>query len=115
MDDSLPECRAFISACTIRPTCSGVPGGGAIGIVLTYVMSRDSVRMRFAVPILGWIHRFPGPCYTFAFLLCFELITQFDEIRLLEQSVSKALPLHGTASIGLAITGNSVSIAHRPV
>jgi len=92
-----------------------VLGGAAIGIVLTYVMSRDSVRTRFAVPILGWIHRFPGPCYTFAFLLCFELITQFDEIRLLEQSVSKALPLHGTASIGLAITGNSVSIAHRPV
>jgi membrane-associated phospholipid phosphatase len=66
-------------------------GGAAIGIIIAYAMTRDPVRTRFAVPILRWIHRFPGPCYTLAFLLCFELITQFDEILLLGQSVSKAL------------------------
>jgi len=68
-----------------------VLGGAAIGIVITYAMTRDRVRTRFAVPILRWIDRFPGPAYTLAFLLCFELITQFDEILLLGHSVSKAL------------------------
>ncbi|MCX4151401.1 MULTISPECIES: phosphatase PAP2 family protein [Paraburkholderia] len=74
--------------------------GAAIGIIITYVMTRDSVRTRFAVPILGWIQRFPGGGYTLAFLLCFELITQSVEIRLLEQSVSKAVRLDGTATYG---------------
>jgi undecaprenyl-diphosphatase len=66
-------------------------GGAAIWIIIAYVMTRDPVRTRFAVPILRWIHRFPGPSYTLACLLCFELITQSDEILLLGQSVSKAL------------------------
>lgn len=83
-----------------------VLGGAAIGIIITYVMTRDSVRTRLAAPILGWIHRFPGPCYTLAFLLCFELVTQFDEVLLLKHSVSKALQLHGTATIGPATAGN---------
>jgi undecaprenyl-diphosphatase len=92
-----------------------VLAGAAIGIIITYVMTRDSVRTRFAVPILRWIHRFPGPCYTLAFLLCFELITQFDEIVSLEQSVSKTLRLHGTAIIGPGTTGNIVSVADRQI
>jgi undecaprenyl-diphosphatase len=68
-----------------------VLAGAAIGITITCIMTRDSVRTRFAVPILRWFHRFPGPCYTLGFVLCFELITQFDEILLLGRSVSKAL------------------------
>jgi membrane-associated phospholipid phosphatase len=90
-----------------------VLAGAAIGIIITYALTRDSVRTRFAVPILGLIHRIPGPCYMLAFLLCFELITQFDEILSLEQSVSKALRLHGTATIDPAATGDSVSMADR--
>jgi undecaprenyl-diphosphatase len=73
-------------------------GGAAIGIIITYVLTRDSVRTRFAVPVLGWIQRFPGVGYTLAFLLCFELITQFVEIRLLEQSVLKAVRLYGSTN-----------------
>jgi len=65
--------------------------GAAIGIAITYVMTRNRVRTWYAVPVLRSIQRFPGPCYTLAFLLCFELITQFEELLQLVQSVSKAI------------------------
>lgn len=65
--------------------------GAAIGMAITYVMTRDAVRARYAVPILRSIQRFPGPCYMLAFLLCFELITQFDEILQLVQSASHSI------------------------
>ncbi|MGF6776671.1 phosphatase PAP2 family protein [Paraburkholderia sp. GAS334] len=68
-----------------------VLAGAAIGIAITWVMTRDAVRTRYAVPILRSIHRFPGPSYMLAFLLCFELITQFDDLLQLAQSAAKAL------------------------
>jgi undecaprenyl-diphosphatase len=37
------------------------------------------------------IRRFPAPAYTLAFLLCFELITQFDELLTLAQSATRTM------------------------
>ena len=68
-----------------------VIGGALIGIVVTYVMTRDFIRRPLAAPILRWIDRWPGLCYAMAFVLCFELVTQFDEVRLLALSVAKVL------------------------
>jgi len=63
--------------------------GAAIGIAITYVMTRDSVRTRYATQLLRWIERYPGPSAMLAFVLCIELITQFDELRKLASSISK--------------------------
>jgi undecaprenyl-diphosphatase len=68
-----------------------VLGGAAIGVAITYAMTRDAVRTRFAVPILRWIDKVPGLGYTLAFLLSFELVTHFDEIRQLGHSAFKVL------------------------
>ena len=65
--------------------------GAAIGIAITYVMTRDSVRTRYATQLLRWIERYPGPSSMLAFVLCLELITQFDELRKLVSSISKHL------------------------
>ncbi|MDH6153122.1 MULTISPECIES: phosphatase PAP2 family protein [Paraburkholderia] len=61
--------------------------GAAIGATITGIMTRDAVRTRFSVPILGWMHKFPGPFYTVLFVLCFELVTQFNELLVLGRSV----------------------------
>src|SRR5258707_11095788 len=68
-----------------------VLAGAAIGMTITWIMTRDAVRTRFAVPILRWIHRFPGPSYAVLFVICFELVTQFDELLVLGRSVVKWL------------------------
>ncbi|PFH19098.1 MULTISPECIES: phosphatase PAP2 family protein [Burkholderia] len=61
--------------------------GAAIGIAIAWLLTRDAIRSRFAPQVLEAIRRFPAPAYTLAFLLCFELITQFDELLTLAQSV----------------------------
>ncbi len=68
-----------------------VLAGLALGIVLAYLMTRDAVRIRIARPVLRMMERFPAFGYTFAFVLCFELITQFDDIRIVADAVRKAL------------------------
>jgi membrane-associated phospholipid phosphatase len=70
---------------------SDILAGAAIGMTTTWIMTRDAVRTRFAVPILRWMHRFPGPSYTLLFALCFELVTQFDDLLVLGRSVLKSL------------------------
>ncbi|MFB9125048.1 phosphatase PAP2 family protein [Paraburkholderia dipogonis] len=65
--------------------------GAAVGIGITYVMTRDAIRVRYATPALRWIDRYPGPSAMLAFLLCLELVTQFDELRTLASSVLKNL------------------------
>lgn len=65
--------------------------GAAIGIVITIIMTRDSVRQRTAAPILHWTMRFPGQASMLAFLVCFELVTQFDDLLRLMHSVVKAV------------------------
>jgi membrane-associated phospholipid phosphatase len=67
-----------------------VLAGAVIGIAITTVATRDFVRRRFAAPVLRMINKFPGLGYALAFILCFELITQFDEILLLIRAISKA-------------------------
>ena len=64
--------------------------GAVIGIVITFLMTRAPIRMRYATPSVQWMERHPGPASVFAFLLCFELVTQFDELRRLASAASKA-------------------------
>lgn len=68
--------------------------GAAIGIAITYVMTRDSVRTRYASPSLLWILRNPGPTSMLAFVLCVELVTQFEDLRWLAGVTVKALRFH---------------------
>lgn len=65
--------------------------GAAIGVAITWLMTRDAVRAHYAPPVLRLIGRFPAPAYTLAFLLCFELITQFDELLTLALSARHTL------------------------
>ncbi|MBU9279841.1 phosphatase PAP2 family protein [Burkholderia multivorans] len=65
--------------------------GAAIGIAIAWLLTRDPIRARFAPQVLQAIRRFPAPAYTLAFLLCFELITQFDELLTLAQSATHAM------------------------
>ncbi|MCP3711837.1 phosphatase PAP2 family protein [Paraburkholderia sp. CNPSo 3274] len=61
--------------------------GGAIGVVITWLMTRDAIRKRTAEPALRLMMRFPGPAAASAFLVCFELVTQFDDLLRLAHSV----------------------------
>ncbi|MGY6152834.1 phosphatase PAP2 family protein [Paraburkholderia graminis] len=63
--------------------------GAAIGIAITWVMTREAVRARYAGPLLRLSERYPGPSAMLAFVLCLELVTQFDELRKLASSVLK--------------------------
>lgn len=65
--------------------------GAAVGIVITYVMTRDAIRVRYASRALRWIEVRPGPSAMLAFILCIELVTQFDELRKLASGVMKNL------------------------
>ncbi|REG49646.1 undecaprenyl-diphosphatase [Paraburkholderia sp. BL6669N2] len=65
--------------------------GAAVGIVIAYVMTRDAIRVRYATPALRWIERHPAPSGMLAFVLCLELVTQFDELRTLASSVVRNL------------------------
>ncbi|WOD16211.1 phosphatase PAP2 family protein [Paraburkholderia kirstenboschensis] len=66
-------------------------GGAVIGIVITYIMTRDSVRAHYATHMLRWIDRYPGPSAMLGFVLCVELVTQFDELRAFATSVLKVV------------------------
>jgi membrane-associated phospholipid phosphatase len=63
--------------------------GAAIGVAITWIMTRDAVRQRTAEPVLRWTMRYPGPASMLAFLVCFELVTQFDDLLRLVHSVVK--------------------------
>lgn len=65
--------------------------GAVIGVAITYVMTRDAVRSLYATQSVLWIERNPGPSSMIAFVLCLELVTQFDEIRRLLSVASKVL------------------------
>jgi len=68
-----------------------VIGGAAIGLLVTYVVTRPSVRDRFAPIVVRLINAYPSYGYALAFLLCFELATMFEEPRLLVQSIANKL------------------------
>jgi len=65
--------------------------GALVGVGITYLMTRDAIRARYATPALRWMERYPGPSAALAFILCLELATQFDELRKLASSVIKHL------------------------
>ncbi|MGF6612826.1 membrane-associated phospholipid phosphatase [Paraburkholderia sp. WSM4175] len=65
--------------------------GAAVGIVITVVMTRDAIRVRYATPMLRWTERHPAPAATLAFILCLQLVTQFDELRKVASGVMKHL------------------------
>ncbi|EEA04236.1 phosphoesterase PA-phosphatase related [Burkholderia sp. H160] len=65
--------------------------GAAVGIVITLIMTRDAIRVRYARPMLRWIERWPGPSAMLAFILCLELVTQFDELRKVASGVFRHL------------------------
>lgn len=64
--------------------------GAAIGILITFIMTRAPLRTRYALPSVRWIERYPGPSSMLAFILCYELVTQFDELRRIASVASKA-------------------------
>jgi membrane-associated phospholipid phosphatase len=70
---------------------SDLLAGAAIGVSITYIMTRDRVRACYAPRLLKWIDKYPGPAAMLAFVLCLELVTQFDELRILSSSVFKVL------------------------
>ncbi|MBB6251243.1 phosphatase PAP2 family protein [Nitrospirillum iridis] len=88
-------------------------GGAVIGILITLAMTRDAVRPLYATPILRVMMRFPAPCYTLAFLFCFELVTQFDEIRMIGQSVHKVLDARQGGDPSLTVVGPSEAAARH--
>lgn len=65
--------------------------GAAIGIVITWILTRDAIRARTAAPILRLTMRFPGPAAVLGFLVCFELVTQFNDLLMLAHSVAKVV------------------------
>lgn len=68
-----------------------VLAGLALGIIFVCLGTRDAVRVRIAAPVLRAFERWPAPSYTFAFILCFELITQFDDVRVVLGAIRKAI------------------------
>lgn len=70
---------------------SDVLAGGLLGIALAGAMSVRPVRALAAKPVLALARRWPGPFFALAFLLSFELATQFDEIRVIAHYVSQAV------------------------
>ncbi|TCF96364.1 phosphoesterase [Paraburkholderia strydomiana] len=55
--------------------------GAAMGIAITVTATRDAIRTRIAFPALRWIERHQAASAMVAFVLCAELVTQFDELR----------------------------------
>ena len=68
-----------------------VIGGAVIGILVTYAVTRASVRDRFAPTVVRLLNTYPSSGYVLAFLLCFELATMFEEPRMLVQSIANKL------------------------
>jgi undecaprenyl-diphosphatase len=65
--------------------------GAAIGIVITYAMTRDAIRNLYAPSVLRWMDRYPGVSAMLAFVLCLELVTQFEELRKFASSLTKVI------------------------
>ena len=64
--------------------------GALLGIIITYLLTRDGIRSAFTQPVLQLINRYPGPSGALAFVICFELVSQFDEVRQIAQYLLKS-------------------------
>lgn len=65
--------------------------GALIGIFITYILINDMFRKYYANKILYFINTFPGYGYVIAFILSYELITQFDELLQISNLLKKIL------------------------
>jgi membrane-associated phospholipid phosphatase len=65
-----------------------VMAGVALGVGIACVMNARPIRPRVAAPVLAFAQRYPGVFYGAAFMLSFELTTQFDEVRVLAGGMS---------------------------
>jgi membrane-associated phospholipid phosphatase len=68
-----------------------VVAGAALGIGIACVMNARAIRTRIAAPMLAFARRYPGGFYGSAFLLSYELTTQFDELRVLTHGLTHSL------------------------
>ncbi|MGV2289918.1 phosphatase PAP2 family protein [Trinickia sp. YCB016] len=64
-----------------------VLAGAVLGIGIASLMNVNAIRTRVAAPMLALAQRFPGVFYAGAFVLSFELTTQFDELRVLAHAL----------------------------
>lgn len=71
-----------------------VIAGAVLGIGIAWAMNVRVIRARVAAPVLALARHAPGVFYGAAFILTFELATQFDELRLLAHGVSHFLVSH---------------------
>jgi membrane-associated phospholipid phosphatase len=65
--------------------------GVVIGVTITYLLTREFIRTRYAPQLLRCIQRFPGPFAMLGFIVCVELVTQFDELRKIASFASKVV------------------------
>ncbi len=70
---------------------SDVLVGAALGAVVACVLGLPAVRARVAAPVLAIERRIPAVFYALAFVLSFELATQFDELRELAHGLAHVL------------------------
>jgi membrane-associated phospholipid phosphatase len=66
-------------------------GGAAVGIIITFLVTREAVKRRFAPMIVRLFDSHPTVCYMVAFMFCFELATMFEEPILITQALTRAL------------------------
>ena len=63
-----------------------VLAGGVLGAMVCLALNWSRLRDPITKPLLHWADIRPGLFYTGAFLLSFELVTQFEEVRLIVAS-----------------------------
>jgi membrane-associated phospholipid phosphatase len=68
-----------------------VLAGAVLGIGIACVLNVRPIRKRVAAPILALARYRSGLFHALAFMLCFELATQFDEFRALAHQLSSTL------------------------
>jgi membrane-associated phospholipid phosphatase len=56
-------------------------GGALLGILVTLLLSRARIRSTLARPALRWLDRSPATFYAGMFLVTFELMTRFQDLR----------------------------------
>jgi undecaprenyl-diphosphatase len=68
-----------------------VLAGLALGAFICALLNRAAIRQRIAAPVLNWSTKHDAAFHVVIFLLSFELASQFDELRMLSESVLKHL------------------------
>lgn len=63
--------------------------GAVLGFMVGLLMNWEPVRKRIARPMLKWSDSYPASFYMWGFLICYEMASQFDELRAIGQAVSR--------------------------